>query len=106
MGKFSYLKKSSRSSDGNIFSYDEAVKIAEDSNCDVIHSDTYSLLLDIDNEESYKHYMKTLPLLKGHLPIVEADRWASSSGNLHIVLKSDVPLGELTRLFIQSVFRV
>lgn len=90
----------------DLCSVEESIKKAEHFDCDVIRSDEYHLLLDLDSKEQQKHFDKMLKsgALQKFFPCKVVDFWQSKSGkgHKHVVLKLEKPLHPLQRLVLQA----
>jgi hypothetical protein len=62
-----------------------------------------TLLLDIDDDESLKHYTSMLKSVQQVLSVSETTRWKSKSGNTHIVLELSKELDVTARIALQMV---
>ena len=83
--------------------FEEAKHEARNKGFHVVECDDYTLLLDLDDEESKKQYSKMLPFFINLLGAKEYQRWDSKSGNLHVIVRlpKAFPLSE--RLAFQAI---
>lgn len=82
--------------------YDEASAKATADGFTVYRSEPSVLLLDLDTEASVKQYAKVRPVLEQTITVLEEERWASKSGNLHIRLVLEGNLEPLHRFALQA----
>lgn len=84
-----------------------ATRLAEDialakQTYDVIQSDSFTLLLDLDTPEAKAQYARVFPKFVEHYEPLSSNTWLSKSGNTHvsITLRDPLPLRE--RIALQA----
>jgi hypothetical protein len=84
---------------------DESIKKAIADGFEVIYSDAFHLLLDLDTAESVMAYERGLVALNKTFPEFQAEeesRWNSKSGNLHVVVVIKEPIEPWVILLLQA----
>lgn len=83
-------------------SIEESRKIAEKGGLEVVQSDPFHLLLDIDSPEGLAQYERALDRFDSYFSVKSETRWNSYHGNLHIVIELTEPMPVLQRTVLQS----
>lgn len=82
---------------------EEKLALAKEFNCDLIEGDDHTLLLDLDDAFSLKHYKQMLPLVRLWLKTEEPVKWTSRNGNTHVMIKVKSSLSVPQRSALQAI---
>lgn len=80
----------------------EAIRNAEKSGFEIITDKEYSILLDLDNDESLAHYESIKKIAEDKFAYIEVNRWKSKDGGTHIVGNVSEVYSKTERLLIQA----
>jgi hypothetical protein len=84
-----------------------AISLAEECNCDIEYSDSYTLQLDIDSPEalSYYHlnkYLLDMVVTANYNSVTKTEERLSRNGNTHIIIRFENPISIHERILLQA----
>lgn len=83
---------------------EEAILQAKADGFSVIRTAPNLLLLDLDSEEAYQHYLRMIVRVREFMTVTKVGAWRSKSGNRrHVALQVDrsLPVGQ--RMLLQAI---
>lgn len=77
--------------------------MAAKKNCDLVVTDECTLLVDLDTDQSQKVFERNVPILRQQYQIESVEKYASSGGNQHAIIRLAAPVLDITeRLLLQA----